>query len=106
MFSYCLNYKSCYYIENTYLSIEEVTIAFEFIAESLVWGVQEFSLIADSLLESFIDLILDIMIVILGLFLLVFFEERLHFLFKSHFLLIKIHNDIVVVLLLIIVDSF
>jgi hypothetical protein len=53
------------------LGIEELRIAFELIAQSLVWSIEEFSLITDSLKESVIDFILNIVRVVARFLLLV-----------------------------------
>ena len=72
MFSCCLNYRLKVKLVNlAYFSIEEVRVWLELIAESLVWSVQEFGFISDSLKEGIIDLILDVVVVELGLLLLV-----------------------------------
>lgn len=80
MFSCCLNYTNTwkleYYIKinRTYLGIEEVRVTLEFIAKSLVWGVKELGLISDSLKESIINFILNIVVMESGFFLLILLE--------------------------------
>lgn len=89
-----------------YLSIEEVRVTLELIRQPLVWGVQELSLVSNSLEEGFVDLILDVIAMVLGFFLLVVLEESLDFFFKLVLLLIQVLHHSIILLLLFVVDGF
>lgn len=89
-----------------YLGIEEVRVTLELIRQPLVWGVQELSLVSNSLEEGFVDLILDVIAMVLGFFLLVVLEESLDFLFKFVLLLIQVLHNGIILLLLFVVDGF
>jgi len=86
--------------------IKEFRIALEFRGQTFVRCVQKLCLISDSLEEGVIDFILDVIGVIAGLFSLVVIEELLNFFFQFVFFLIEILYNCIILLLLLIVDSF
>ena len=90
----------------SYLGIEEIRVALEFIAESLIWGVKELGLITDSLKERIINFILNVIVMEASFLLFVIFKECLDFILQFVFLLVEVLNDSIVLLLFLVVDSF
>lgn len=86
------------------LRVEEVGVALEFRSQLLIGLVYEFALVADSLQESFVDLRLDVVVVVLSLVVLVVIEHLLHIFIELFLLLIEAHHNIVVVLLSLLPD--
>lgn len=104
MFSYWRSYKKSD-TRFTYLGIEEVRVAFELIGKSLVRSVEEFSFVLDSLLECFVYLILDVIVVILGLFILVVLKQSLDFFLKLVLFMVKVRDHSIVLFLFFVVYS-
>ena len=104
MFSYWRSYKKSD-TRFTYLGIEKVRVAFELIGKSLVRSVEEFSFVLDSLLECFVYLILDVIVVILGLFILVVLKQSLDFFLKLVLFMVKVRDHSIVLFLFFVVYS-
>lgn len=104
MFSCCLNYVNYKQSCISYLSIEEIRVTLELLGQSLIRLSQKFGFVANSLQEGIVDLVLDVIVVVSGFFSLVIFKESLDLLLKFVLFLIKIHDYIVIVLFLFIVD--
>jgi hypothetical protein len=88
----------------SYLGVEEVGVTLEFLRQSLVRLCQKFGFVANSLQESIINLILNVVVVISGLLSLIVLKECLDLLFKLIFFLVKIHHYVIVVLFLFVID--
>ena len=86
--------------------IEELRIRFELIGEALLWLIQEFGFVGDSLQESVEDLGLDVVVVVLPLIIAVVVENLFDLALDPLFLLIQVHDNIVEGLRLLGVDGF
>lgn len=87
------------------LGVEEIGVALELLREPLVCAIQELGLVADALEEGVVDLVLDVVAVVPGLFSLVVLEELLDFVLELALLLIEVADDRVILLLLLVVDG-
>ena len=88
------------------LSIKELRVALELVGEALVRCVQELGLVCDSLQESIIDLILNVVGVVAGLLSLIVIEELLDFLLQFVLFLVEVLYDGIVLLLLFVINGF
>ena len=83
------------------LGVEELRVGLELVSQLLVWLVQELGLVSDSLEEGVVDLGLDVVVVVLSFVFHVVLEHVLHVLVELALLLVKVHHDVVVLLLLV-----
>lgn len=97
-------------LNNTFLlskfCIKEFRIGFEFVCQPLLRLVEELGLIANSLEECIVNLYLDIALMVLLLLLSVIIESGLHIRADLFFLLVEVHDDVIILLLLFRVGSF
>jgi len=70
------------------LGIEELRVALELLAQTLIRGVQEPRFVPDALEEGVVDLVLNVVSMILGLLGLVVLKQLLHLLLKLALLLV------------------
>jgi len=80
--------------------IEELRIRFELIGEALLWLIQEFGFVGDSLQESVIDFSLNVIVVILSFIITIVIEHLLNISIHFSFLLIQVHDNVVILLFL------
>jgi hypothetical protein len=87
------------------LGIEEVGITLEFVCKSLLWLVNEFGFISNSLKECIIYLSLNIVVMVFPLVIFVVVVDLLQFGVHSILLIVKLVNNVVILLLLFSMDS-
>jgi len=80
--------------------IEELRIRFELIGEALLWLIQEFGFVGDSLQESVIDFSLNVIVVILSFIITIVIEHLFNISIHFSFLLIQVHDNVVILLFL------
>lgn len=80
--------------------IEELRIRFELIGEALLWLIQEFGFVGNSLQESVIDFSLNVIVVILSFIITIVIEHLFHICIHFSFLLIQVHDNVVILLFL------
>jgi hypothetical protein len=80
--------------------IKELRIRFELIGEALLWLIQEFGFVGNSLQESVIDFSLNVIVVILSFIITIVIEHLFHICIHFSFLLIQVHDNVVILLFL------
>lgn len=86
------------------LGVEEVRVALELVRQFLLRLADELALVVDSLEEGFVDLRLDVVVVVLALVLPIVVKYGLHILVELLLFLVQIHDDVLVVLLFLLPD--
>jgi hypothetical protein len=80
--------------------IKELRIRFELIGEALLWLIQEFGFVGNSLQESVVDFSLNVIVVILSFIITIVIEHLFHICIHFSFLLIQVHDNVVILLFL------
>jgi len=86
--------------------IEEVRVALELVGQLLIRLVDELGLVSDSLQKCFVDLRLNVVMVVFSFILAIIIKDSLDIFVQLFLLLIQIHNNIVVVFLFLLPNLF